>query len=262
VRSTVYLGQINLVLLAIVAWDLLRPAHRWTGVGVGLAAGIKLTPLIFAPYLLLTAQFRAALVASATFAGTVLVGFALSPGNSRAYWLHATFATPSRVGSTTVVGNQSLRGTLARWLGEAATVPWLGVATLLGVAALLVAAAAHRRGDEVLGTAITGLAAAAVAPFSWPHHWVWFVPLALFLAAARSWVALLALSAATLAFVTDAPSRSSGAITGTGLISVDPSGVLGWLCHNVYRVTFVVIIAIAAGRMACNAGRCSGYLPA
>ncbi len=53
VRTNVILGQINIVLLAIVLFDLLplRTGARWTGAGVGLAAGIKLTPLLFIPFL-------------------------------------------------------------------------------------------------------------------------------------------------------------------------------------------------------------------
>ena len=56
VRTTIALGQISIVLLAIVVLDLLplsRPS-RWQGVGVGIAAGIKLTPMFFIPFLLVT----------------------------------------------------------------------------------------------------------------------------------------------------------------------------------------------------------------
>src|SRR5688572_3653450 len=40
-------GQVNLVLMAAVVVDLTRPERRFSGVLVGLAAGIKLTPLVF-----------------------------------------------------------------------------------------------------------------------------------------------------------------------------------------------------------------------
>ena len=65
IRTTLVIDQINIVLLALVTWDLLRTKQsRWTGVGIGIAAGIKLTPLIFIPYLLLTKRFRRPLAAS------------------------------------------------------------------------------------------------------------------------------------------------------------------------------------------------------
>src|SRR3954464_996657 len=47
VRTTFYLGQINVVLLALVLADLTgRPEGRLRGVGVGIAAALKLPPLL------------------------------------------------------------------------------------------------------------------------------------------------------------------------------------------------------------------------
>ena len=64
---TIYLGQINLILMAAIMWDLTQPdttkngKYRWwKGVVTGIAAGIKLTPLIFVPYLLVTRKWREA----------------------------------------------------------------------------------------------------------------------------------------------------------------------------------------------------------
>ena len=81
VIRTLYLGQVNLVLMALIIWDLCQPDTRrsgasrwWKGAGVGVAAGIKLVPLVFIPYLLLTRRFRAAAVACAAFAATVAAG--------------------------------------------------------------------------------------------------------------------------------------------------------------------------------------------
>jgi hypothetical protein len=54
VWTTLGNGQVNLLLVVLVLWDLTRPpAHRWAGVGIGLAAGIKLTPALFAVLLAL-----------------------------------------------------------------------------------------------------------------------------------------------------------------------------------------------------------------
>ena len=101
VQRTMYLGQIELVLMALVMWDLCQPAARkWQGIGLGVAAGIKLVPLIFVPYLLLTRRYRQAAVAAATFAGTVLIGFAVLPADSRAWWLDGLLFKASRTGFT------------------------------------------------------------------------------------------------------------------------------------------------------------------
>jgi alpha-1,2-mannosyltransferase len=47
--------QINLPLLMLVLADFARPRSRWRGVGIGLAAGLKVTPVIFIGYLFLHA---------------------------------------------------------------------------------------------------------------------------------------------------------------------------------------------------------------
>ena len=71
VRTTLYLGQINIVVLALVLADGLgRPGSRWRGVGIGLAAALKLTPLLFVAYLLVLRRWRAA----ATALGDVRAG--------------------------------------------------------------------------------------------------------------------------------------------------------------------------------------------
>jgi len=80
VAMTLFFGQINLVLLALVVGDLALPDRiKGKGIGIGLAAGIKLTPLIFIPYLLFTRRVKAAAVSALTFAVTVGFGFALLP---------------------------------------------------------------------------------------------------------------------------------------------------------------------------------------
>lgn len=54
VTFNLWIGQINMILLLLVIADLVGATGRFRGVGVGIAAGIKLTPLIFVPYLLFT----------------------------------------------------------------------------------------------------------------------------------------------------------------------------------------------------------------
>ena len=87
VAMTLFFGQINLLLLALVVGDLALPDRiKGKGIGIGLAAGIKLTPLIFIPYLLFTRRVKAAVVSALTFAVTVGLGFALLPHASAVYW--------------------------------------------------------------------------------------------------------------------------------------------------------------------------------
>ena len=62
-RQTLSFGQINIYLGLLVLVDLLvlgRRGSKWTGVGIGLATAIKLTPGIFIIYLLVVGRWRAA----------------------------------------------------------------------------------------------------------------------------------------------------------------------------------------------------------
>jgi alpha-1,2-mannosyltransferase len=179
VLQTIYFGQVNLVLMLLVVADLCLPDRsRLKGAGTGLAAGLKLTPLIFIPYLLLTRRIRAALVAAAVFAATIVVSLILLPGPSRQYWLGGLFLDARRTGNPAYVGNQSLMGLLARLLGSAAAARpyWLAVAVLAGAAGLLLAARADRRGQPMAGILICALTGLLVSPVSWAHHWVWMAP--------------------------------------------------------------------------------------
>ena len=79
-QRALHLGQIELLLMLLIVWDLCQPDHRWwKGAGIGLAAGIKLVPLIFIPYLVLAGKLRQAAVATAAFLGTVVIGFTFLP---------------------------------------------------------------------------------------------------------------------------------------------------------------------------------------
>jgi len=201
VWTTLRYGQIDLLIATLVVWDLSRAGHaRSRGVGIGLAAALKLTPAIFIVYLLLTRRTRAALVSLATFTATVAVAYLALPGDSREYWGGA-FAEPDRVGRIENAANQSLRGALARVLHTAnVTELWLCLAAILAVIGLALAAAAARRGEEVRGFALCALTGLLVSPISWSHHWVLAVPaLALLALEARRRRSRVGLAACALA---------------------------------------------------------------
>lgn len=178
-RETVNFGQVNMLLLFLVAVDLLRllpRGNRWAGVGIGLATAIKLTPGIFIVYLLVTRRWRAAVTSMVTTAAATLVAAALFPDASREFWTEALWNT-GRVGELAFVSNQSLRGVVARLDPEhPSTLAWLVL--VLGTLALWtwrsrVAAAV---GDEATGLALTGAVMCLVSPVTWVHHLVWLLP--------------------------------------------------------------------------------------
>lgn len=184
VFQTFVYGQINLALAVLVLWDLSRPdGARGKGFAIGIAAGIKLTPAIFAVYLALTGRTREAATAACAFAGTVLLGIAVLPGASVDFWTTRLYET-DRVGKVWIVDNQSLQGLLARLLHTPAPGPvWAAAAVLTAATGLAVAGVAARRGLEAWGVLCTALTALLVSPISWTHHWVWCVPLLTLLAA-------------------------------------------------------------------------------
>lgn len=180
-------GQVNLFLMLAVLVDLVGPARRWSGVLVGIAAGVKLTPLVFVVLLVLVGRRTAAGRAVLAFAGTVAVGFVAMPGSAATYWADG-LVDAGRVGPPALAHNQSVYGALTR-LGDGPppTLLWLAVAGPLAVAVLVVAAGWWRRGDRVLGTCLGALAMLFASPVSWSHHWVWAVPVGLLLWERSRW---------------------------------------------------------------------------
>ena len=172
-------GQVNLVLMAAVVVDLLRPERRCSGVLIGLAAGIKLTPLVFVVLLVLVGQRAAAGRATLTFLATVAAGFVLAPDAAATYWTLGLLDA-DRIGPPWLAHNQSAYGVLTRLLDASPpALLWAGVTLPIAGAAMLVAAAWWRRGDRLLGTGLAGLAMLLASPVSWSHHWVWAVPVAI-----------------------------------------------------------------------------------
>ncbi|MGN9778700.1 glycosyltransferase family 87 protein [Micromonospora sp. H33] len=179
-RETITFGQINMLLVVLILADLLFAVPRngrWAGVGVGLAAALKLFPGIFIVYLLACRRWRAAAVASATAAGATLLAAAVAPRDSWRFWTHELWAT-DRVGRTDYTGNQSLFGLLSRLTTpqEPDRLIWLALVTLVAGYGLWRAARAARAGDALTGLTLTGLVGALVSPITWTHHIYWFVP--------------------------------------------------------------------------------------
>jgi len=248
VQQTLALGQVNLLLMLLVVADLLTggalvPGGRtrwWHGFGIGIAAGVKLTPLIFIPYLLLIRRYRQAATAAVVFAATAAVGYAVLPRDSGTYWADGLFLKANRIVFLGTRGNQSLRGVLTRLAGSvsAGTVPWIVAAVLVAIAGLVAAALLYRARQPVpamLACALTGL---LVSPLSWDHHWVWVAPgialLAHLGAAAASRLARAAWWAAAAGlFLVFACWPQFWNLSGAGLT---PAG-LGWYAPGSYFAT-------------------------
>jgi alpha-1,2-mannosyltransferase len=192
VRETFAFGQVNMLLLLLVAADLLHAqarGSRWAGVGIGLATAVKLTPGVFIVYLLVTGRWRAAATAIGTAAAVTVAAAAIAPDVSREFWTAALWNT-DRVGDLAYVSNQSLRGVLARipLTGAFASVLWLVL--LVAVLGWWVwrVRAASTAGDHAAALALTGILGCLISPVTWIHHLVWVLP-ALVLVLLRGWSA-------------------------------------------------------------------------
>jgi alpha-1,2-mannosyltransferase len=207
-QKALALGQIELVMMGAIVWDLCQPSSRWwKGAVTGIAAGIKLVPLLYVVYLVLTKRYRQAAVAGGAFAATVAIGFAVLPSDSVHFWLDGYFFNASRTGFVGANVNQSLRSIITRVDGSVAggAPIWLVAALIAVVVGLATAVLLDRAGQTFAGLMTCALTALLVSPISWDHHWVWMAPgLVVLIDAAvrrRSWVFGSAAAVVVIAFL-------------------------------------------------------------
>jgi len=245
VVKALFLGQIEPLLMLLVVWDLTRPdSRKWKGIGIGVAAGIKLVPLIFIPYLLLAGKFRHAAVAAGTFAATVAIGFAALPGPSVSYWLTGYFIRPGRTGSVHSLVNQSLLGMFARSSGSVSQAqgPWLGLSLAVAAVGLVAGAMLSRTGRPVHGWTLVGVTSVLVSPISWDHHWIWIVPFFALLAGLAMTARPLARAGYVLAIIAIAGVMGSWPWRYSGPRAFVPRrGLLGWFVRPP-KVTQIMVV--------------------
>jgi alpha-1,2-mannosyltransferase len=279
VQRGLFLGQVDLVIMGLIVWDLYQPDRRWwKGAATGLLAGINLIPGLFVVYLLITRKFRQAFVAVGAFVVTLIIGFAVLPHPSVWYWLDGNFFQASRTGFVGDQENQSLRGMMTRFIGSVSGGQdlWLVIAVVVAVLVLAAAVVLHNSGRMFAGLMAAALAALLVSPISWDHQWVWIAPgLALIVdAAVRAargslarawWYALAGVVLVAYAAWPDFWSKSAGLLQG-GLINYAPASSFAhgdnphyveyhWhglqlIAGNLYLLAglglFVVVLAVAA----------------
>lgn len=198
VSTTLYYGQVNIVLMALVLADVSIRHRRYPrGVLVGVAAAIKITPIVFVAYYLVQRKWAQAAWAVLSAAGLTGLAWLLFPGPSRQFWFHEVENT-GRVGRIWGPTNMSINGFLARLTGSEQGAAWLkpawAVAVVVG--ALFVGWALLRlvrcfpqagvTGGQLVVLSVVSLFALWNSPISWSHHWVWLL---VFLAVVlKSWV--------------------------------------------------------------------------
>lgn len=201
VWMTLGFGQVNIILTTMILVDVfvigfgrtrrLAPAQ---GVLIGLAAAVKLTPLVFIAVFVAARRWRAVATSALTFVAAAALAWIWLPSDSWDYWTHTLFHT-TRIGDPAGWINQNLNAMWIRLIPQSTTaehVMW--VLSSLAATALMVAAvrscrpvsafaemadpARARAGiDAMLVTCSIAVWGLLVSPTSWAHHWVWSIPI-------------------------------------------------------------------------------------
>lgn len=177
-QRTIDLIQINPFITALILADFVRPATRVPrGVLIGIAGGVKLTPLVFGLILLVRRDWKGIATLGATFFATIALGFILMPKEAPEFWF-AALTNPSRVGGLNYVDNISIQGWLLHFgLSEGAAKPVyyaLALVSIVLTAGLLYQL--ERRGAALAQVAVTASLMVALSPISWSHHNVLLPP--------------------------------------------------------------------------------------
>jgi alpha-1,2-mannosyltransferase len=200
-------GQANILVLLLVTIGMVgilqgRPA---AGAALGIAAALKLTPLILLAWLLLERRFREAAWMLAACGGITAAAAALHPHDTQVY---VSQVLPALFRGTTFYANQSLDGILGRIVtANPYTNPWLVIAwaplLAVGAAGALLAYwfLTSRRHPLLARAAAFIPLLPLLSAVTWPHHLVIVLPLlwvAVLGLAARGWPAVPTLGLATL----------------------------------------------------------------
>ena len=173
-RSAIGYGQIEFILMFIVVADLLITESPCRGIGIGLAAAVKLTPLSFIIVLAVSRDVKSALRAAASFLVWTGLSWLFWPHLSRTYWFHDV-SDPARAGTVTYGGNQCWYAILRRppFPASGSEFAWLLLSLMTLAAGAFIAwrcVSARQKAPAMGAIALAGL---LVSPISWSHHWIW-----------------------------------------------------------------------------------------
>lgn len=189
---TISLGQVNILLFGLIFLDLVRRTDgtgSWIervttfiprGVLIGIAAGIKLTPLAFGLIFLMQKNFRAILSMGVTFVATVALGFMVLYNDSIQFWTDSV-SSSDRVGSIKYIDNTAITGLLIKNGIPADLVDPIRYPLVLIMIALVAVALIYmtRRGMILSAISVNALVMLFMSPISWSHHQVYYPVIAL-----------------------------------------------------------------------------------
>ncbi len=179
-RVSINLGQVGIFLTLAVLYA--AYSTRWwiSGLLVGLAAGVKLTPAVTGLYFIGVRRWAAAAFAAAVFFATVALSW-LVVGDQVRHYFTAVMGDTS-INPIGIALNQSWRGGISRIVGHDAgegTLVLTAIVATAVLAGLAWRALGGRSGtrDQLGSLLVVQLAGLLVSPISWVHHWIWVAPL-------------------------------------------------------------------------------------
>lgn len=173
VKFTFGMGQINhfvLLFLTLVIFLDFKKKFYLSGLFAGLAALIKISPLILVPYYLLTGKFKQLFSMILTIITLVLFSF-FAFGDKIMAEYAKIFLTPLNFSDKAVYYNQSLVAFFSR-LSIPPPVAIFFLATLILLAFSVILLSANRYPPYSLLLSLMLL----VSPISWQHHFVFLIP--------------------------------------------------------------------------------------
>ena len=151
----------------------------------GNGAGVKLTPAIGGLYFVGARRWGTAAFSAVVFFATIGLSALVVGDQTRYYFTDLIFRT-DRIGPICTIFNQSWRGGICRIFGHdagysPAVLIGITVTAILSVLAWRAMSATRIVRTGSAGLLVVELFGLLLSPISWTHHWVWLVPLMIWL---------------------------------------------------------------------------------
>jgi len=173
---TVRIGQINAFVAIMLAIEvvLLERRSNLSGMGIGAATAMKLTPGLLIPFLWFCGRRREAVQAAAFTVIFTAIGAIPYPSDTKRYFRTELWDT-NRVGSLDRKLNNGVRRYIT-WLplgNGLQTLIWIVLAAVVLVVGFKRSREAFRNGDVLRAVSLVMCVTYVVSPITWSHH-MWF----------------------------------------------------------------------------------------
>jgi alpha-1,2-mannosyltransferase len=186
-RSSLEFGQVNFLLMLAVIVDLLFIRSPRRGILTGIAAAMKLTPLIYIGYFALSRARSSFVRALSTFVAAAGIAWFVLPADSTLFWFHQAFS-PGRKGKSMGRINQSWFGFTKQLFPASHALSftlWLVLSLTTLIVAVLLAKSYLNKPRPVEALLSLALAEVLISPISWAHHWSWIILIPILLVTLR-----------------------------------------------------------------------------